>query len=272
MPAALDGSSPPPLPVDGAGQLARTRAVRDFFDYFLSAQNQVDAATLDAIVRRAITAQLGGKPAAGEAWALWQQYRGYLQSLGELQHPAGGDAGGRPDFDAIELALGQRAALAARSMSPWNEVFFGDELHQQRTDLARLRIATDRRLSDDDKAARLSALEAALPPAQRAARERARQQEAAIEAIAKMQQQGMAPAAMRAQLTQTQGSEAAARVMQMQEAEQAWQARYADYLAQRAQIERLGLAPEGLDAQLRQLRQRLFPDPGEALRAEALSR
>src|ERR1700741_1949072 len=34
LPASLDGSSPPHLPTDGRGHLARSRAVRDFFDYF----------------------------------------------------------------------------------------------------------------------------------------------------------------------------------------------------------------------------------------------
>lgn len=272
LPSSLDGTSPPRLPLDANGQLARTRAVRDFFDYFLTARNELDDAGLQAIVQRAIMAQPDATRAAAEAMMVWQQYGAYLKALAQLQHPSAGDPSGKPDFDALALALDQRAALASQSLGAWSEVFFGDELQQQRTDLARLRIASDPRLTSAEKAAGLSALEAALPPAERAARERARQQEASIEAITRMQAQGVATAEMRARITQTLGADAAERVVQMHSAEQAWQARFADYLAQRARIDALGLAREDHAAQAAQLRLRLFPNRSEALRAESLDR
>lgn len=181
LPASLDGSSPPRLPTDGRGHLARTRAVRDFFDYFLTTQNEISAATLDALVHRQIAAQLDGTPAADEALSVWQRYNAYLTVLAQLPEsaPAQSQSQGqnqsaaRLNFDALQLSLDQRDALGARLMGEWNEPFFGAESQQQHTDSARLRIASDSALSDAQKAARLAALDAALPPETRAAHERA---------------------------------------------------------------------------------------------------
>ncbi|MFM0605002.1 lipase secretion chaperone [Paraburkholderia sediminicola] len=278
LPASLDGSSPPHLPTDGHGHLARTRAVRDFFDYFLTTQNEISAATLDALVRRQIAAQLDGTPVADEAVTVWQRYNAYLTALAQVpqnsatQSQNQSQSGAKPDLDALQLSLDQRDALGARLMGEWNEPFFGAESQQQHTDLARLRIASDGSLSSAQKAARLAALDAALPPETRAAHERARQQQAALDAIGHAQKQGASLDTMRAQITQTLGPEAAQRVVQMQQAEDAWQARYADYSSQRAQIDKQDLPPQQRDAQITQLRQQFFTNPSDAMRAASLDR
>nr|WKF61125.1 Lipase chaperone [Paraburkholderia busanensis] len=278
LPASLDGSSPPRLPTDGHGRLARTRAVRDFFDYFLTTQNEIPATTLDTLVRRQIDAQLEGTPAADEARDVWRRYNDYLKALAQLPQTASATPapGSKIDLDGLQLELDQRDALGTRLMGEWNAPFFGQESQQQHTDLARLRIASDPTLSDAQKAARLAALDAALPPEVRAAHERIRQQQAALDALnqaqAQAQKQGGSLDAMRAQLTQTLGPEAAERAVQMQQADNAWQARYADYASQRAQIEQQNLPAQERDAQIAQLRQQFFTRPGDALRAASLDR
>lgn len=276
LPASLDGSSPPHLPTDGHGHLARTRAVRDFFDYFLTTQNEVSSAALDALVRRQIAAQLDGIPAADEALTVWQRYNAYLTALGRMPQVASTQSGAKMDpkinLEALQLSLDQRDALAARLMGEWNEPFFGAESQQQHADLTRLRIASDTTLSDAQKAARLAALDAAQTPETRAARERVRQQQAAIDAISEAQKQGGSLDTLRAQLTQILGPEAAERVVQMQQADDMWQARYADYASQRAQIDRQDLPPQQRDAQIAQLRQQFFTNPGDAMRAASLDR
>ncbi|NPT45549.1 lipase chaperone [Paraburkholderia sp. 1N] len=278
LPASLDGSTPPHLPTDGHGHLARTRAVRDFFDYFLTTQNEISSATLDALVRRQIAAQLDGTPAADEAVNVWQRYNAYLTALDQLpqtsstQSQSPSQSGAKLDLDALQLSLDQRDALGTRLMGEWNEPFFGAESQQQHTDLARLRIASDSSLSAAQKAARLAALDAALPPETRAAHERARQQQAALDAIGQAQKQGGSLDTLRAQITQTLGPEAAQRVVQMQQADDAWQARYADYSNQRAQIDKQDLPPQQRDAQISQLRQQFFTNPSDAMRAASLDR
>jgi lipase chaperone LimK len=259
------------LPGDGRGHLGRTRAVRDFFDYFLTTRGEISTPALDALVRRQIAAQLEGTVAADEALDVWRRYTAYLTALAQaLQSPA--QVGGKLDLDALQRALDQQDTLGARFLGEWNEPFFGDESQQHHTDLARLRVASDGSLSAVQKAERLAMLDAALSPADRAARERALQQQASIDTIAQAQKPGASPEAVRAQITQTLGPEAAERVVQMQKDDATWQAKYADYASQRAQIERQDLPQPQRDAQIAQLRQQRFANPGDALRAASLDR
>ncbi|HEX7913124.1 MAG TPA: lipase secretion chaperone [Paraburkholderia sp.] len=278
LPASLDGSTPPRLTTDGRGHLARTRAVRDFFDYFLTTPDEVSPATLDALVRRQIAAQLDGTPAAGDALDVWQRYTAYRTALGQLPQAASAltQSGAKMDVDALQLTLDQRDALGVRLMGEWNVPFFGAQSQRQHTDLARLRIASDPTLNDAQKTARLAALDATLPADTRAALERTHEQQTALDAINLAQQQARQPGGsldtLRAQITQTLGPEAAERAVQMQQADDAWQARYADYARQRDQIGQQDLPPQQRDAQIAQLRQQFFTNPGEAMRAASLDR
>ncbi|MDN7672614.1 lipase secretion chaperone [Burkholderia oklahomensis] len=270
LPASLAGSSAPRLPLDARGHLAKARAVRDFFDYWLSAQNELSAAALDALVSREIAAQLDGTIAQGEALDVWKRYRAYLDQLAKL--PDGGAPGNKFDLATLQLALDQRESIASRTLGDWSAPFFGDEQQRQRYDLARLKIMRDASLTDAQKAARLAALEQQLPLDQRAEQAREKQQNDAVARIAQLQKSGASPDEMRAQFAQSLGPQAADRVAKMQQANDAWRAKYDAYAAQRAQIDAQNLSPQDRDAQVAQLRQRYFTEPGEALRAASLDR
>ncbi len=269
LPSSLAGSSAPRLPLDTGSHLAKSRAVRDFFDYCLAAQSDLSATALDALVVHEIAAQLDGTVAQPEALDVWHRYRAYLDALAKLPNAGAVD---KSDFGALQLALDQRASIAYRTLGDWSQPFFGAEQWRQRYDLARLKIAQDRTLTDAQKAERLAALAQQMPADERAAREKADRQQAAIDEIAQLQKSRAMPDAMRAQLAQTLGPEAAARVAQMQQDDASWQSRYADYAAQRAQIDAAGLSPQDRDAQIAALRQRMFTKPGEAVRAASLDR
>ncbi|KVK96212.1 lipase secretion chaperone [Burkholderia ubonensis] len=268
LPPALTGSTAPRLPLDAHGHLAKIVAVRDFFDYFLTAQNQMGSAELDALVARAIAAQLDGTIAQRESLDVWKRYRAYLAELAKL--PDGGAVDNKLDLAALQLALDQRAMIASRTLGGWNEPFFDAEQDRQRYDIARLKIIRDPSLTEDQKAARLAALEQQLPIDQRAELERQKKQNSEIAQIDKLQKSNATPNAVRMQLTQMLGPEATERVVKMQQADNAWHAKYNEYVAQRAQIDAQNLSPKDRNAQIAQLRQRYFTEPGEALRAASL--
>ena len=272
-PASLAGTDIPALPVDAGGHLAHTRQVREFFDYYLTAQHETAPSTLDLMVKDSIATQLGRKPAAAEAVDLWQRYRAYLAAIAQLPAPAG-QPGKGPDIEAIAQSLDQRMQLADRYLGQggWSDVFFGDQLKLQRNDLERLRIHADASLSDDEKAARLARLDGQLSPEERALRERSRQQDAAIADVMALQSQGASVDAIRAQVAQTMGQDAADRAVQMEQSRQAWQTRYAQYAQQREQIDQQALPSSQHDALIAQLRQRFFSTTAELTRAAAFDR
>lgn len=270
LPPALAGSTAPRLPLDVHGHLEKVVAVRGFFDYFLTAQNQLRPVELDALVARAIAAQLDGTVAQREALDVWKRYRAYFAELAKL--PGGGAVDNTLDLQALQRVLAQRATIASRTLGDWDEPFFGAEQALQRDDLARLTIIRDPSLTEDQKAARLAALEQQLPADRRAGLARQKEQNNAIAQIDKAQKSNATPDEMRAQLAQTLGPEAAERVVKMQQADNAWHAKYNEYAAQRAQIDAQNLSAQDRDAQIAQLRQRYFTEPGEALRAASLDR
>ncbi len=278
LPLSLSGSMAPRLPLDTRGQLAQTRAVRDFFDYFLAAQHELSAAALDTMVQGEIASQLDGTPAQAEALDLWRRYSAYRDAVtrtAPLQAPepvdgANGASGG-PNLDAMQSTLAERASISGRTMgAAWSESFFGREWRRANYDLARLRVTIDRSLTDAQKAARLEALAELLPPDERAASEHDANPRAFVEAISALQTPGLSAEALRAAATQALGAGAAERVVQMQKDDLAWREKYEAYVVQRARIDAMALAPADRDAQIAQLREGAFATAGERLRAASL--
>jgi len=271
LPRSLAGSSPPRLPLDAHGRLAHSHAVRDFFDYFLTAQQEITPQALDKMVHRQIAAQLDGSPAQPDALDAWQRYTAYRTAVAQLAPLAAQAANEKPDLDAAQTALDAREAIAARTMGPvWASAFFEAEWQRARYDLDRLRIGLDPSLSAAQKAARLAALDDALPPLLRAVRERERRTQQSVDTVAVLQRENASPDALQAQLAQRIGPEAAARVADMQRENDAWRVRYDDYAAQRARIVAMGLPAQARDAQIAQLQQRLFASSSEIVRAKSL--
>jgi lipase chaperone LimK len=273
QPHSLAGSAAPRLPLDVRGHLGRTRAVRDFFDYFLTASHEVPSEALDAMVRRAIGAQLEGSAAQSEALDVWRRYRAYLAALAglaPLQANASGSTAGL-DADALQTAFDACISLARRTMgAAWSEAFFGDEWRTTAYSLARLRIASDRTLTGAQRAARLEAWRQSLPPEERESLEREAKAQATVNTIAELIRQDPSTDGLRARATQALGAQAAERIVQMREQDERWRARYADYAIQRAQIDAMGLGAEERDARVTHLRERMFSTVGERVRAAAL--
>lgn len=279
LPVSLAGSMPPQLPLDARGHLAKARGVRDFFDYFLTAQNEVRVDMLDVLVRKAVAAQLDGTTAQAEALNVWQRYQSYRQALRRVAPLAApvvandGSHASQPDLDAMQSSLDERVALASRTLGvDWNEAFYGPDWRRAHYAIERLRILRDPALSAEQKAARLRALDTQVPAQERNAAERGERARATVATIAQLQQQGMSTDQLRAKATQELGPQAAERVVKMQRDEDVWRAKYADYAVQRTRIEAMGLALADRDARIAQLREQAFANAGERLRAASLDR
>jgi lipase chaperone LimK len=285
LPNSLAGSVPPQLPLDARGHLRKARGVRDFFDYFLTAQSEMLPTALDALVRKEIATQLDDTVAQPEALDVWRRYRAYLNALNSLRVLAGpalagstgnssaGSPGSPGDLDAMQAAVDERASLASRTLgADWSEAFFGPDWRHAHFLIERWRIQRDPTLTEAQKTARLQALDQSLPPDERAALDRNHRAQAQVRAVAQLQQQAMTLDQLRVKAAQEFGPQAAERIVKMQQDDEAWRAKYADYAAQRARIDAMALSDADHDARIAQLRQQYFPDPSQALRAAALDR
>lgn len=199
LPQSLAGSTAPRLLLDASGHLARLSAVRDFFDYFLTAQNDLIPAALDELVIREIARQLHGTFAQVEAQSVWKRYRAYFSELAKLPDMCM-VVGDKLDLVAIQRALDQRASLAVRTLGDWSKPFFGAEQQRQDYDLERLNIFGDHVLTDQQKKERLLALEQTLPSEVQAQRIKIQQQQDNVTKITQLQKDKVTPDGMRLQI------------------------------------------------------------------------
>ncbi len=273
---SLSGVAMPAGPeADAAGNLRLTRALRTYFDYFLSARHDaggIDA--LDALVHDDIRRQVP-QPAAGQAWQLWRRY---VACLAEIQPEAArkplAGADGMLDAQQVQqlrALLTQRHAARQRWLPEVAQAWFGDEQAYDEAMLARLEIAAQPGLDDAQRRQRLAEVDAALPEPVRAAREASARPRAISQTIADLQAAGRTTQDIGAALAQAYGAEVAQRYQQQAQAEQSWQQRYDDYAARRAQIEAFaGLSEQDRRQQLDTLRRQAFDNPSEALQAEVV--
>ncbi len=277
MPSLAGVDIPDGPEADAQGNLRLTRALRTYFDYFLGARHDVaDAATLDKLVYEDIRKRVP-QPAAGQALQLWQRYLAYLSEVQpKAEDNPGADASEMPDAGQVQrlrALLAERNAARSLHLPDVAAIWFGDEQAYDDAMLARLEIAATPGLDDAERQRRLSAVDATLPEPQRAAREASQRPQAISETIASMQTSGRSAQEIGASLAQTYGPEVAQRYQQQAQAEQAWQQRYDDYAARRAQIESFaGLSEQDRAQQLATLRQQAFTTPSEALQAAAMDK
>ncbi|ABF10665.1 lipase secretion chaperone [Cupriavidus metallidurans] len=277
MPSLAGVDIPPGPEADAQGNLRLTRALRTYFDYFLSASHDAgDAAALDQLVRDDIRKHVP-QPAEDQAWRLWQRYRAYLSEM----QPKATDGPmtsviGAPDTSQVQrlrALIADRNAARARHLPDVAAIWFDDEQTYDDAMLARLEIATQPGLDDAERQRRLSTLDATLPESVRAAREAEARPQAISKTIASMQTAGRSPQDIGASLAQAYGPEVAQRYQQQAQAEQAWKQRYDDYAAQRSQIVSFaGLSEQDRAQQLETLRRQTFTNPSEALQAEVMDK
>ncbi|MFJ4289870.1 lipase secretion chaperone [Cupriavidus sp. NPDC089707] len=273
---SLAGTDVPAGPeTDDKGNLRVTRALRTYFDYFLSARHDAGAEALDQQVYDGIRRSVP-EPAAGQAWQLWRRYLGYLAEVQPhaARKPMGEPADGALDpgsMQRLRALLASRNAARQRLLPDVAAIWFDDEQAYDDAMLARLDLAAQAGLDPAERQRQLAALDAALPEPLRTARDAGARPQAISDTIAGMQSAGRGTQEIGAALAAAYGAEVAQRYQQQALVEQAWQQRYDDYAARRAQIETFaGLSAQDRRLQLEALRQQAFSSPGEALQAEVM--
>jgi lipase chaperone LimK len=265
LPASLAGTDVPRLPIDASGNLMHVRAVRDFFDYCLIAEVDLGPDGVDAFVTRQIAAQANGLPAQAQALDVWKRYRAWFAAL--RQQKDSGPPAQTMEPARLADALTRREAIAAQTLGDWRDALFADDFAHEQNDIARLKLGMNPLLSDQQRDARLSALDRDLPAAAQTARQTRQQQIVVLAHIERLQKASATPEQMRRELTPLIGAPATERLISMQHDDDAWRARYAAYAAQRKQIEASGQPQGDIAAQVRRLREQTFTAPGEASRA-----
>jgi lipase chaperone LimK len=249
----IDGA----LPVDAGGHLVVAPDVRRFFDYFLALTGEESLPRIHDRLVHAIGARLHA-PADREAEELLDRYLAYRDRARDLT--ADGTVVER--LEAVRAL--RRETLGVTTAA---QLFSDEDARDDATVLAHA-TAEDPSLTPEERTARLSALEAALPDDVRAATLPLRlgQEEAALAAS------GASPTEVHALREQMVGPEATARLEALDRERAEWQRRFDAYRAERVAIEaNAGRTPEERTAAIAQLRDERFT-PEERRRVEALDR
>lgn len=163
----IDGS----LRVGPDGLLILNQGVRDFFDYFLSAADEIGPQAAIAEIQRYIDSFLP-ETAAIQAHGLFANYLRYTKFEFELQQqPLNGS---QRDIDSLQLVRETFDSLKDKRASLFSdqedEALFGLEQVYQEYTLSTLELFSDQTISDEDRMERVATLEAGLPPELRASR------------------------------------------------------------------------------------------------------
>ncbi|MDX1722603.1 MAG: lipase secretion chaperone [Pseudomonas sp.] len=249
------------LRTDSAGNLQLDLALRDYFDYFLSA---VDQAGLDASVE-ALLADAGGRlqePALGQLIGLLGDYLEYKRaSLALLQQPLSAHQQAQPQAQlvALQQAFDNLAQLRRSHFSPGAvEALFGAEEAYSRYILGSLAVLAREDLSEQGKAAAQQRLREQLPAAMRASEARQSQAQMQQAQSERLWREGASEEQVRQSLALTYDPSTVERLLLEQRNERAWQQRYSAYREQLATLRSTGLSPADQQHEQERLRQRLF--------------
>jgi lipase chaperone LimK len=262
LPRSLEGTDADgAVTADAAGHLVVDLELRRLFDHFLSATGEEPLAAIRARILAALRARLP-EPAVAEAAAILDQYLAYRDAARQLALPTDPRAG-------LAAVHELRARLFAPDVA---RAFFADEETAILAALDRRDVALDPALSPAERDRRIAEIDARLPAAVREARAAATAPIDELDRERAMRAAGATDQQIAQARTAAVGSDAAARLAELDRAHAAWDARLAKFRAARAAL----LADPQLDDaershRIEQLLATSFSPP-ERIRVEALDR
>ena len=227
------------------------------FDYYLAALGEKPLDVIRTEIENELDRRL--KPrAADEAKRLLARYLDYKRALADVEKNAQ-LAGGSADAARRRLTALQQAR--AQFFTPEeSQALFGFDDAYDMDALARLEISQDKSLSNAKKQEKLAALDAALSPALREARDAPLAVIRLEESVARMRAEGASEDDIYRMRAAKLSPEAAARFAEVDREEAAWKSRIASFLAERnALLGSTATLPEAeRQAALQQLRETRF--------------
>lgn len=271
LPPELEGLEPEvELVTDAEGHLVPTQELRVLLDFYLANIDQEPLAIVLARIKAAISQRLA-EPALSQAFSLLERYVGYRMTLEQLQNdlPDGMTATGF-DRDALRQRL-DRLKQLQHDLFGRDEIdaFFSEDTRLDEYTLASLDIRQNSSLSEFEKQRQLEALEQTLPTEVRQARARAVIHGEVYEQAEALKAADASAAELYQLRAQSLGEDAAVKLAELDQQQQAWQQRLTDYRQQKSQILEAGLSEADQNAAVADLQSRLFDDR-EQLRVRAL--
>lgn len=265
LPGSLEGTEMPRqwARVDANGHLIPTPALRQLFEYYLSALGEETLPQLVARIERALAAL--DEPARSEAMATLGDYLDYKLAVGELEDSYGTSNA----LDANELQRRMTEVQALRRTyldADTADAFFSTDEAVDRFQVERLRISQDDGLTEEEKAQRIAQLEEQLPEPLRKARRETRR---FAEYERAQRELADDPEALQDYRESLFGEEGARRLEQVEAEQRDWERRWAAYREEVQALDQSGLAGPELDAAIERLREQHFSEQ-ERVRVEAL--
>ena len=265
VPASLAGTSVPPgwTKVDGFGSLIPTPALRQMFEYYLSALGEESLVQLVARIEQ--TLSVLAEPARSQALETLGAYLDYKLAVAGLE---AGYPGASPlTVGDMQLRMEEIQVLRRTWLgSATAEAFFAADEAIDRFQVEKRRITRNQALTDAQRKLALQQAEAVLPEPLRRARQETRRFTEYEQARQDLVDD---PAALRAWRQQAFGADTAERLEALEQEQQDWHRRWDAYSRERATLMTSGLAGPELEAALEALRARRFSE-SERIRAQAL--
>jgi lipase chaperone LimK len=231
------------------GQLVVDAELGHLFDYYLAGLGEKDLGAIRAEIERELDRRLKPGPAA-QAKRLLASYLDYKRALAGIEQSL------KPGAD---LGASARARLQAMQKLRLNfftsaEIagLFGFSDAYDLDALARVDISQDRKLTPQQRAEQLAALDKKLSPAMREERDAPTRVIRTEESVQKMREQGATDDEVYRVRAAAFSTEAASRLADLDREEAAWKGRIKVYLAERSRV------PAGADALMQQLRDKYF--------------
>lgn len=271
LPASLEGTEEPDgWRADADGNWEVTPALRDLFDYYLTALGE---APLDELVRH-IRGALSELPedARAEAEAVLRDYLDYRLEMGELPEPAG-EPGEAPGPEEMAARLARIRDLRRDTMGDAvTDAFFAREEALNDYALERARIQADESLSDEEREQRLANAESRLPETMRESRQASRDYRNYREQVAELESSNTDSERIDALRAQQFGEEGAERLSELDQQREEWSRRVSQYREDLAALRRQDISEQDFRAEREVLRERYFDSDGERTRIRALDR